>query len=120
MIAANPMTHVEQIPNAEPQVIEEQDSADDQDPADDDIGEGLDEAELKTLIKGFEPSSLYPVVALAAATGARRSELLALRWRDLEPGKKTLRIERAWDGRRLRFQEGAQPAQLLEGVCPAR
>ncbi len=49
------------------------------------------------MIAGFETSSLYPVVALAAAIGARRNELLALRWSDLDPEKKTLRIERAWE-----------------------
>jgi integrase len=34
-------------------------------------------------------------VALAAACGARRNELLALRWTDLDAEKKRLRIERA-------------------------
>src|SRR6266404_3629669 len=92
MIASNPMLRVEQIPNPDGQVLdnEEQDSTDD-------IGEGLDEAELATLIAGFERSSLYPIVVLAAATGARRNELLALRWTDLDAEKKTLRIERAWE-----------------------
>jgi integrase len=92
MISANPMMRVEQVPNPEGQILddEEQDNTDD-------IGEGLDEAELAKLIAGFEPSSLYPVVVLAAATGARRNELLALRWTDLDVEKKTLRIERAWE-----------------------
>jgi integrase len=35
------------------------------------------------------------VVVLAAASGARRNELLALRWSDLDADNKTLRIERA-------------------------
>jgi integrase len=59
----------------------------------DDIGEGLDEAQLAALVGGFKSSSLYPIVALAAATGARRNELLALRWTDLDTDKKALRIE---------------------------
>jgi integrase len=63
----------------------------------DDIGEGLDESQLAALVNGFKSSSLYPIVALAAATGARRNELLALRWTDLDRDKKTLRIERAWE-----------------------
>jgi integrase len=92
MIAANPMARVEQIPNPDGQVFNE--IADDNA---DDIGEGLDEADLAKLIAGFKPSSLYPVVALAATTGARRNELLALRWSDLDVDKKTLRIERAWE-----------------------
>jgi integrase len=36
-------------------------------------------------------------VVLAAGTGMRRNELLALRWTDLDTEKKTLRIERAWE-----------------------
>jgi integrase len=90
LIAANPMLRVEQIPNPEGHLDDEKIEADD-------IGEGLDEAELCRLIAGFQPSSLYPVVVLAAATGARRNELLALRWTDLDLEKKTLRIERAWE-----------------------
>jgi hypothetical protein len=69
MIATNPMTRVEQVPNAEPQVLEEGEESDD-------IGEGLTDAELATLIAGFATSNHYSVVALAAATGARRGELL--------------------------------------------
>jgi integrase len=91
MIASNPMLRVEQVPNPEGQVFDD-DQADT-----DNIGEGLDEAELARLIAGFETSSLYPVVVLAAATGARRNELLAFRWTDLNVENKTLRIERAWE-----------------------
>jgi integrase len=90
MIANNPMVRVERIPNAVAELIEDQGS-------DDDIGEGLEEAELARLIAGFERSTLYPIVALAAVTGARRNEILALRWSDLDVEKMTLRIERAWE-----------------------
>jgi integrase len=38
---------------------------------------------------------LHPVVSLALATGARRSELLALRWSDVDLGRGTMRIERS-------------------------
>jgi len=91
MIASNPMLRVEQVPNPEGEIF------DDEEAEVDEIGDGLDDAELARLIAGFEPSSLYPVVVLAAATGARRNELLALRWTDLDTEKKTLRIERAWE-----------------------
>jgi integrase len=94
LIVANPMLRVEQVPNPEAQ-RSDHDLADDLD--DDDIGEGLDETQLAALIAGFKPSSLFSIVALAAASGARRNELLALRWTDLDPDKKTLRIERAWE-----------------------
>ena len=70
-IANNPMMKVEQIPNPDCQSADETEI--------DSIGEGLDETELAKLIAGFKSSSLYPVVVLAAACGARRNELLALR-----------------------------------------
>jgi integrase len=38
---------------------------------------------------------LFPIVVVAAFTGARRGEILALRWEDFDPNAKTLRIERA-------------------------
>jgi integrase len=90
LIAFNPMVRVEQVPNPDGQISDDENDGSD-------YGEGLDEAELKTLVTGFKPSSHYPVVALAAASGARRNELLALRWDNLDPEKKTLRIERAWE-----------------------
>ncbi|KRR12401.1 tyrosine-type recombinase/integrase [Bradyrhizobium valentinum] len=86
LISANPMVRVEQVPAPE---------SFDPDEETDEIGEGLTEIELATLIAGFKPSGIFPVVALAAASGARRNELLALRWSDLDADKKTLRIERA-------------------------
>jgi integrase len=87
LISINPMSRVEQIPAPE---------AFDPNEGTDDIGEGLSEIELATLIAGFKSSSsLFAIVALAAATAARRNELLALRWSDLDVVKKTLRIERA-------------------------
>ena len=58
-------------------------------------GRVLDDDELKTLLGGFRPSSLFPIVATAAFTGARRNEILALRWCDLDVTAKTLRIARA-------------------------
>lgn len=88
LIAANPMMHVEQVPN--PQAI------DSDQVHEDDIGEGLDEAELAKLIAGFRTSGLmYAAVAVDAATGLRRNELLALRWSDFDEQKKKLRVERA-------------------------
>jgi integrase len=92
LIAANPMIRVEQVPNPDGQISDEELTSDD-----DEIGEGLDEAGLTALVTGFRPSILYPVVALAAASGARRNELLAFRWTDLNVEQKTLRIERAWE-----------------------
>lgn len=60
-----------------------------------DHGIALDDEELKMLIQGFKDSPLFPIVGVAAFTGARRGEVLALRWSDLNTQEKTLRIERA-------------------------
>src|SRR5450631_2496129 len=64
-------------------------------PGESDHGMALDEDQLRTLLDGFRPSVLFPVVAMLAFTGARRGEVLALRWSDLDVENKTLRIERA-------------------------
>jgi integrase len=64
-------------------------------PGEADHGQVLDAEQLGELVKGFRGSTLYPIVAVAAFTGARRNEILALRWTDLDPAAKALRIERA-------------------------
>jgi integrase len=71
------------------------DDADVPRPEETEAGQVLEPDELKRLIEGFRGSVLYPIVATAAFTGARLGELLALRWSDLDPVAKTLRIERA-------------------------
>jgi integrase len=43
----------------------------------------------------FKGSALFGIVSVAAFTGARRNEILALRWSDLKSQEKTLRIERS-------------------------
>jgi integrase len=82
LLRANPMRRVEQLPS----------------PGESDHGLALDESELATLVAGFRPSaSMHLPVAITAATGVRRNELLAFRWIDLDAEKKTLRVERALD-----------------------
>jgi integrase len=75
--------------------------------AEGDHGIALDDQELKTLLHGFRGHSLFAIVSVAAFTGCRRGELLALRWSDLDANEKTLRIERAieqTDKHGLRFK----------------
>jgi integrase len=79
LLAANPMERVERIPS----------------PAESDHGMALDAEQMRTLLAGFRGSALYPIIAVAAFTGARRGEILALRWSDVDFEKKTLKIERA-------------------------
>jgi integrase len=80
-ISRNPMLELSKVPT----------------PAEADHGMALDEEQLAALVRGFKGSPLYTIVAVAAFTGARRGEILALRWRDLDAAKKTLRIERSVD-----------------------
>jgi integrase len=78
-ISRNPMLKLEKVPA----------------PDEADHGKALEEDELLALVRGFKSSPLYTFVAVAAFTGARRGEILALRWTDLDAASKTLRIERA-------------------------
>jgi integrase len=80
LLRANPMRRVEQLPS----------------PGESDHGEALDEGQLAELVAGFRPSAaMYAPVAVNAATGARRNELLAFRWTDLDVEAKALRVQRA-------------------------
>jgi integrase len=64
-------------------------------PGDSEVGQVLDQDQLTVLLAGFRGSVLYPIVAVAAFTGARRNEILALRWRDFDETRLTLTIARA-------------------------
>jgi len=50
---------------------------------------------IQARLNGWLGNQLYGIVSVAAFTGMRRNETLALRWSDLNAAKKTLRIERA-------------------------
>jgi integrase len=80
LLVANPMRRIEQVPSG----------------GESDHGLALDESELAMLVAGFRPSNtMHAPVALTAATGIRRNELLAFRWTDLNLEKKAIRVERA-------------------------
>ena len=78
-LAINPMDSITKTPS----------------PGESDHGVALDDEQLRTLVQGFKGSPLFGIVSVAAFTGARRNEILALRWSDLNEEAKTLRIERA-------------------------
>jgi integrase len=67
-LVANPLDRAERVPS----------------PGEADHGMALDQEQLHTLLAGFRGSVLFPIVAVAAFTGARRNEVLALRWSDLD------------------------------------
>jgi integrase len=58
---------------------------------------------------------MYPIVALTAAIGARRNEVLAFRWSDFDVEKKTLRVERALDFTK-KFGIGFKPPKTKRGL----
>jgi integrase len=55
----------------------------------------LGEQELATLVRGFRGHPLEMIVDVAACTGARRNEIIALRWSDIDLNNKTLTIARS-------------------------
>ena len=60
-------------------------------------------------MQSFRASPIYAIVAVAAFTGMRRNEILALRWCDLDPVAKTLRIERSLEESRGAVQRFKSP-----------
>lgn len=91
LLLVSPMERCEKIPS----------------PVEADHGLVLDNDQIAALVQSFKGNTLHPIVALAAYTGARRNELLALRWGDLDPVAKTLRIERSLEqlGGESRFKD---------------
>jgi integrase len=55
----------------------------------------LDAEQIKTVLHSLRGHVLYPVIVLALATGARRGELVALRWGDIDLDTSKVRIERS-------------------------
>ncbi len=55
----------------------------------------LERDQLDTLLCAFRGSSLFPIVAVAAGTGMRRGEVLALRWSDVDLDRATIRVARS-------------------------
>jgi integrase len=80
---------------------------------DDAAGTVLDADELATLVRGFRGYVLFLIVAVAAFTGARRNEILALFWSDLDVAASTLRIDRA-------IEETKEHGRVLKGPKTAR
>jgi integrase len=62
-----------------------------------DHGMVLEADQLRALVQGFKGSALFTIVAVAAYTGMRRGEILALRWADLDAKAGTLAISRSVD-----------------------
>jgi integrase len=97
LLATNPLARAEKVPAR----------------GESDHGKVLDQDELRALVDAFRDSVLFPIVAVAAFTGARRGEILALRWGDLDVEARTLRIERSSRGcSRFSASERAETSRL--------
>ncbi len=55
----------------------------------------LNAEQLSGALKKLDGHSIYPIAALAIGTGARRGEIAALRWNDVDLDAATVRIERS-------------------------
>jgi integrase len=58
--------------------------ADPPSPKESQAGQALDQTQLTELLQGFRETPMFLYVAVAAGTGMRRSEILALEWGDLD------------------------------------
>jgi len=87
----------------------------------------LDADQIATVFTAIKGDRLYPIAALAIATGMRRGELLALQWRDVDLERGTLSVERSLEqiGKGLRFKgpksrhgkrEISLPPSAIEGL----
>jgi integrase len=79
LLSSTPMQYLGSVPSA----------------GESDHGIALTPEETRRLVAFFKGHPLYLLVVLALACGARRNELLALQWVDLNEKAKTLRIERS-------------------------
>ena len=85
-------------------------------PGDSEAGRVLDQDQLTALMTGFRGSALYPIVAVAAFTGARRNEILALRWSDFDAGAKTLTIARSLEEMKVQAGGSRNPRRAAAGA----
>jgi integrase len=87
-------------------------------PGGSDAAKVLDGDQLTALVSGFRGLALDSIVAVAAFTGARRNEILALRWTDFDPPAQTLTIARSLEetkahGRRFKEPKTARGRRTI-------
>ena len=77
----------------------------------------LDEEKLRLLFEKARPTRLYPFIVLAAATGCRRGELLALTWLDLDFKTGILKVSKSLEqtkaaGLRVKSTKSEEPREV--------
>jgi len=77
----------------------------------------LDKEKLRALFDRARGTRLYPVVVLAAATGCRRGELLALQWTDLDESTGELSVSKSLEqtkaGLRVKSTKSEKPRRFV-------
>jgi integrase len=81
----------------------------------------LRQDQIPELLRKLDGHSLFHIAVLALATGARRGEILALRWRNLDLDAMTVRIEESLEQTKgqLRFKEPKTKAGKRTLALPA-
>jgi len=83
----------------------------------------LSEAEITALLDACRESGnrlLYPLVVAALGTGARKGELLSLRWSDLDLARGVARLEHTKNGERRTLPLSPPVLAALRDLAPGR
>jgi integrase len=79
--------------------------------------------EVLLVLNALREVTLYPIILFALSSGARRGEILAIRWKDIDFDRATARIERSLEetkgGKKLRFKEPKTPQGRRNISLPA-
>jgi integrase len=69
----------------------------------------LDAHRLNVLVQGFKGTALYGITCVAAYTGMRRNEILALRWSDVDFARSTIKVSRSLEETKAKGRTVKEP-----------
>jgi integrase len=69
----------------------------------------LDADKLNALVRGIKDTSLYGIVAVAAFTGMRRNEILALPWLDVDFARSIIHVRRSLEETKAKGRTTKEP-----------